>query len=50
MDNVIDFKYLARLILEAEAAEDIAALEADEELNAPLSPELEALKEELLGE
>ena len=47
MDNV-DFKALAALLLEAEAAEDIAALE--EELNAPLSEDLLALKEELLGE
>jgi len=46
----IDFKELATLLLEAEAAEDIAALAEDKELNAPLSEELEALKEELLGE
>lgn len=50
MDMNIDFKALARLILEAEAAEDIAALAEDKELNAPLSDSLEALKEELLGE
>ena len=41
-----DLKDFAALILEAEINEDLAVLE--EELNAPLSPELEALKEELL--
>jgi len=42
----IDLKDFAALILEAEINEDLAVLE--QELNVPLSPELEALKEELL--